>query len=667
MKRTVYITCGQVFATLQDALSYVASHYTLAQKLDGQGQVREKNCVYALRQMQAGEYSPVPCSLKLPSSVSLQSRMRPVRNQASRGTCAANAGAALMEYYTGGKWDFSVQYLFERMKCIEHMLTEKASLDEGSDIRYVFAALEQYGVCREEFWPYAREQIDERAVIADWRGRDVPPGADEDAKRHRLCDKPYIFSYANNVEEIKKYLAGSIQHAPMPVYVGAKTFSDGNTILPLENGFVTLPKLVDIKIQEGVCNIDKLATCRNSIDISAVDMDSIKEVKSIEVLDMTFEGYHAMLLVGYEDDGQSPGGGYFIVRNSWGGDWGENGYGKMPYAYVELFVISAGTIIAPPNNEDGLCPDDVSDGVPEELRVYLGVADRDMKNSRGLWKIEKGMKVIVDADGVAEQDTALNRKKFIEQGFSWSGKSSVNAADAGGGQVAVANGPQNCGRFISGVEMAFKRLTLDFPLLGGIKKGGLFSSRPKVESFKKVADLSDRLGDRLNIYEATGGKHCFRVALVYLESPADAGTKAENARQLVDEYNASRKFNPADCTIIAIGASGTISGQVQPYLADSDVRIVLDGYSAGSGWRVSLPDKPKDDSWHEWVKRLVPNMPDQWRTQLADVWSDIAVNGGHVTLEKMSARIGIPKDELETFIADYMSGYKVKGGNVVKA
>jgi C1A family cysteine protease len=40
-------------------------------------------------------------------------------------------------------------------------------------------------------------------------------------------------------------------------------------------------------------------------------------------------GGHAMLLVGYDDDAQ-----VFLVRNSWGTSWGDNGYGTIPYAYI---------------------------------------------------------------------------------------------------------------------------------------------------------------------------------------------------------------------------------------------------------------------------------------------------------------------------------------------
>ena len=38
-------------------------------------------------------------------------------------------------------------------------------------------------------------------------------------------------------------------------------------------------------------------------------------------------GGHAVLCIGYDKD-------YFLIRNSWGEDWGDKGYFKMPYDYL---------------------------------------------------------------------------------------------------------------------------------------------------------------------------------------------------------------------------------------------------------------------------------------------------------------------------------------------
>jgi hypothetical protein len=69
----------------------------------------------------------------------------------------------------------------------------------------------------------------------------------------------------------------------------------------------------------------------------------------------SYDGGHAMTLVGYQDDEFAPGGGYFLVRNSWQpwawqGVW-RSGYGYIPYAYITGYasaVFSAERISSAP-------------------------------------------------------------------------------------------------------------------------------------------------------------------------------------------------------------------------------------------------------------------------------------------------------------------------------
>ena len=40
-------------------------------------------------------------------------------------------------------------------------------------------------------------------------------------------------------------------------------------------------------------------------------------------------GGHAIVIVGYDEEKR-----LFTFRNSWGEDWGDKGYGYLPYDYV---------------------------------------------------------------------------------------------------------------------------------------------------------------------------------------------------------------------------------------------------------------------------------------------------------------------------------------------
>ena len=48
----------------------------------------------------------------------------------------------------------------------------------------------------------------------------------------------------------------------------------------------------------------------------------------------TYQGGHAILIVGYADDATVSGGGYFMVKNSWGPGWGSQGYFYIAYSEI---------------------------------------------------------------------------------------------------------------------------------------------------------------------------------------------------------------------------------------------------------------------------------------------------------------------------------------------
>jgi C1A family cysteine protease len=49
----------------------------------------------------------------------------------------------------------------------------------------------------------------------------------------------------------------------------------------------------------------------------------------------SIRGGQAVVAVGYDDRRVGPARGAILFRNSWGPQWGENGYGWLPYRYIE--------------------------------------------------------------------------------------------------------------------------------------------------------------------------------------------------------------------------------------------------------------------------------------------------------------------------------------------
>jgi hypothetical protein len=67
-----------------------------------------------------------------------------------------------------------------------------------------------------------------------------------------------------------------------------------------------------------------------------------------------YQGGHAILIVGYEDNTTVSGGGFFTVKNSWGTGWGDQGYFYIAYSqlhapvYFGEWTIAYSTPVTPP-------------------------------------------------------------------------------------------------------------------------------------------------------------------------------------------------------------------------------------------------------------------------------------------------------------------------------
>ncbi|MFG3419804.1 C1 family peptidase [Micromonospora sp. NPDC048063] len=75
-------------------------------------------------------------------------------------------------------------------------------------------------------------------------------------------------------------------------------------------------------------------------------------------------GRHIALLTGFDDAGR-----HFRVRNSWGPEWGERGYGVLPYAYIEQGLVGDSWLVA---ENSWTVPASVPVGEPLTGRQRLG-------------------------------------------------------------------------------------------------------------------------------------------------------------------------------------------------------------------------------------------------------------------------------------------------------
>lgn len=400
-----------------------------------------------------------PCyvnSAAYPAEVDLTSGMPPVYNQGARGTCMANAVVALVEYFYENKYRLSRQFFYWAMKnedgseeqlrkwladplsdkdfvrFLEYFLEnikaklaasvkrndERASAyytsllakssdgsimlssrgcsmaqDEyrdsfsGAGFETAFKTLRKFGICREELMEYVSSPRDDSEAQSLVMDREL----EEEIMRDKLLDAktriPDNLQLVPGaaVDTYKRILSGAGGKRPMPLVIGVLTFRSLNSQYTSDTGWFSLP-----------------------------------------FYDDNPDGGHAMLVVGYKDTPMVPGGGYFIVRNSWGTDWAWNykdnahrGYARIPYAYIEKFAYSAAiTIVADAagtGSSDGGWPPK-----KDKMAKYIQTAAKMMKNRKGLFNIAKGESIIVDpATGKVDKDTPENRKFFIMNGYSW--------------------------------------------------------------------------------------------------------------------------------------------------------------------------------------------------------------------------------------------------------
>jgi C1A family cysteine protease len=229
----------------------------------------------------------LPKKTSLPASTDLRQWFSPVEDQGSLGSCTANAGVGMVEYFEKrafGKYlDASRLFLYKTTRNMS-----KNTGDTGAFLRTTMGAMVLFGIPPEEFWPY---------VVADF---DKEPTA-------------FCYAFAQNYKAINYYRLDPPGTSKEELLNRIKTNLAAG--LPSMFGFTVYSSYVQANTTGKIpypTSGDRIA------------------------------GGHAIVAAGYDDgmkiQNTTPGSavttGALLIRNSWGPGWGISGYGWLPYEYV---------------------------------------------------------------------------------------------------------------------------------------------------------------------------------------------------------------------------------------------------------------------------------------------------------------------------------------------
>lgn len=152
----------------------------------------------------------------------------------------------------------------------ERAIEHTISSDSGAQIRDGIKSLSKQGVCSEDLWPYDVSKFTDKPTADCYK-----------AAKLELISSYHALS--NDLNELKTCLAQGF-----PFVMGISVYSSFESASVAKDGIIPIPSPEDNPI-----------------------------------------GGHALMVVGYDDSKNS-----FLVRNSWGENWGISGYCYIPYEYI---------------------------------------------------------------------------------------------------------------------------------------------------------------------------------------------------------------------------------------------------------------------------------------------------------------------------------------------
>ncbi len=245
----------------------------------------------------------------------------PVENQGALQSCTAQAAVALLEYFqrrsSGKHIDASRLFLYKVARNFRSVDKEKSP---GASIRETIAAMMMVGVPPEEYWPYHSFLVDwepsafcyaiaQRYRVTscfqiDWRSQMEKIDLLDQIKLFIAAGFPPMFGFPLNGTTTK---AAKSNQGKIPFQFFSNEYQAGHAVVAV--GYDDEQEITNTYTTEN--DIEKF----NKLPESERKFFQEREFISLK-------------------DGQIHTKGAFLIRNSWGNDWGEQGYGWLPYAYL---------------------------------------------------------------------------------------------------------------------------------------------------------------------------------------------------------------------------------------------------------------------------------------------------------------------------------------------
>ena len=205
------------------------------------------------------------------NEVDLRSKCPPIYNQGKLGSCTANA-IAFAYQYDENKQNTEDKTIPSRLFIYynEREMEGTINSDSGAQIRDGIKSINKVGICDETMWPYDISKFTEKPTENCYKF----------AKSHHSL----LYRRVNqSISSIRNAL-----NEGYPVVFGFSVYESFESEEVAKTGLMPMPK------------------------------------ENEKVL-----GGHAVAVVGYCDKQK-----HFIIRNSWGEEWGDEGYFYMPYKFI---------------------------------------------------------------------------------------------------------------------------------------------------------------------------------------------------------------------------------------------------------------------------------------------------------------------------------------------